>query len=1039
MIRRSIRLSSPSVRLGWALPPLLAAAVFLVAFSAIILTRESGRIAAIWPSNALIVAVLLSRPRSGWPTLILAGLAGNAAANALGGDLPVTAVLMAFANMLDVILVASIAAARRRLSLTRRSDLFRFAAAVAVGCLASTAFAQLVFLGTGVPLTLRGAALWLTADTLGLLIFTPLLLELLDRRADRSSRLSMTGIRELWAPLALVVAVTVATFSQTAFPLLFLPVAALALVAASAGLPGGAMGVVCIGAVVLIMSPRGWGPISLIPGDLAARVVFLQLYLLVLTGLSMIVGAIASERRRLIHRLTKANAARIDSETRVRGLLSQSRLAEEMAHVGYWTMDATTGAAFWSPEVYRIHGVEPGEFEVTVEAALDFYTPEDGERFRAASRNSRLTGEGWEIDAVIVRRSDGARRLTRCLAHAEHAPDGTLTGFFGVLKDLTEEREAAAAAAERDSRYRLLADNASDVIALYGPDSIFRYVSPAVSELLGYQPEELVGRSTYDVIHPDDHAAVARAFARAASETGPAAVEYRACTRDGAVLWLEAKPRFKRDEAGRIIEIHDCVRDVSDRREREIALAAARQAAERASEAKARFLGTMSHEIRTPLHGVLGFADVLAKTGLNQDQAHYVDRIRSAGRSLALLIDDILDFSRIEAGRMPLDMKPFNLRAVVSEVVEMASATATHLSFSFSQSPAVQDWVFGDHLRVRQVITNLVGNAAKFTPAGSVQITIDQVDERLLIRVTDDGIGLSPELEDTVFDLFVQADAAVGRKFGGAGLGLTISRSLGRMMGGDVTLENRIGQGAIATLELPYAPAAPPPDLIGTTSAATRRLRILVVDDADMNLELMRLLLTDAGHEFSGASSGAAGVARVRDDEPFDLVLMDIQMPDIDGLTASRMIRELEGPVSGTPIIAITADALPTTVQACRKAGIDDHLSKPVRADELLARINRLAAGNPSDPFEVLRLRYRMRMAAEADELDAHLRAECAAPLAAIRETAHRIAGTAGSLQFEAVEAAARALCDMITPDQTADCAPLAGPLQRLTMEMRSA
>ncbi|MBU1540992.1 MAG: PAS domain S-box protein [Alphaproteobacteria bacterium] len=1027
------------MRLKWALPPLLGGAVFLVALAAILMTREAGRVAAIWPCNALLVAVVLSRPRTEWAALIAGGFIGNAAANLVSGDLPAVSLLLAFANMSEVLIVSLVAGRHGRLRVIRRSGLVQFAAAVAIGCLASTGLALLGLAVLGARPTLEGAGLWLTADSLGLLVFTPLLMELVAKRGSKAFSLSAASARELWFPLLALILVTVGTFSQSSFPILFIPVAALALLAASSGFHGGVLGVVSIGAVILIMSPGGLGPIETLDGDLQSRIVFLQLYLLVLTVLAMFVGSISSERRSIIRRQIRARSARRTGDARIRLLLNQSRLAEKMARVGYWTMDARTGEAFWSPEVYNIHGVEPGAFELTVEAALEFYTPEDRERFREAARQCRLTGEGWEIDAVIVRRSDGENRVTRCLAQAETARDGTVTSFFGVLKDLTDERQAAAAAAEQHTRYRLLADNASDVIALYGPDSIFRYVSPAITELLGYRPDELVGRSTYDFIHSDDRSDVAKAFALAAQQPGQATIEYRAYSRDGSLRWLEARPRFKRGPTGEITEIHDCVRDVSERRERELALSAARQAAEQAAEAKARFLATMSHEIRTPLHGVLGFADLLAGTPLTRAQTRHLDHIRSAGRSLASLIDDILEFSRIEAGRMPLEANAFNLKLVVGEVIEIARATAPHLSFSLDLSDTVQDWIMGDQLRVRQILTNLVGNAAKFTPSGAVRIACDQADGRLRIRVMDEGIGLAPDLQEAVFDLFVQADAAVGRRFGGAGLGLTISRSLARMMGGDVTLENRPDRGTVATLELPYAPAASPPLTPEADGGDGRRLRILVVDDVDMNLELMCLLLRPAGHDVVAAASGAAAVRMVREEGPFDLVLMDLQMPGTDGLAATRIIRELEGPVSGVPVIALSADVLPETVAACRDAGMDDHLRKPVQPAELHARIDRLAAGEPSEPFEVLRRRYRLRMAAEADELDRILAADPSGGRPAVREAAHRIAGTAGSLRFDAVTVAAMTLSEAIRQDESMQAPGVVEALRTLTASMRSA
>lgn len=267
-------------------------------------------------------------------------------------------------------------------------------------------------------------------------------------------------------------------------------------------------------------------------------------------------------------------------------------LSERLSATGHWTVNTQTGTVFWSPQVYAIHGVEPSTYNPGLSDALEFYVEADRKVISDLIRSGSESGLGWEFDATLIR-ADGSRRSVRSLAEVQKDTTGRVTGFFGVFKDLTDERRAVETAIEQERRYRLLADNVSDVIATYSPEGVFSYLSPSVSELLGYSPEEMIGRTPYDFMVPDDHARVAREFRQAAKTRLPLTVEYRAVTKGGLVRWLEARSRFQRDENDVIIEINDSVRDVTERREREEALAGARAVAEDAARTKADFLSRL--------------------------------------------------------------------------------------------------------------------------------------------------------------------------------------------------------------------------------------------------------------------------------------------------------------------------------------------------------------------------------------------------------------------------------------------------------------
>ncbi len=1000
-------------------PVILAAVVFALVVAVTLLTRKAGSFVIVWPVNALVLAVALSCARAERPLLLGSAFIGNTLAVAIVGNTLPMALLMALTNLVEVGVMLAILGRSSPLRLMRRSGIPRFGLAALIACTASVATAEVGLMAAGFRPTLAGASLWFAANLLGLLVFTPLLLSGLNRRF---SELFGANLQRTMLGLGLLVVVSTATFLQSSLPLLFIPPAALTLVAIRSGITGAALGALLVSIIAVVATVQGVGPLGLVAGDIAGRYIVLQLFLATLTVIALTVGMTFAERRNLIERLTRARGVRRAKIARERQLIDHARLAERMSQVGYWTLNIDTGAIFWSPEVYRIHGVDPASYRPALDDALAFYADGDRQRIEALIRTSVDSDEGWEFDAVLIRRSDGARRDVRSMAASETDADGRVVGYFGVFKDLTDERRTVAKAVEQEQRFRLLADNASDVIAIYDRKGVFSYVSPSITEMLGYTPEELIGKTPYFIV-PEDRENVAAQFAAALDSDVPITIEYCAFAKDGSRHWLEARPRFQRDDMGRIVRVTDSVRDVTERQEREAALAEARAEAEAATRAKTEFLANMSHEIRPPLNGVLGFADVLADTPLSKDQQRYVDRIRTAGRGLAVLIDDILDFSKIEAGKMSVDRRPFDLRALAMDVADLTRVGAgDRLTLDVNFADDVAPWIIGDEQRTRQILLNLLGNAVKFTPAGSVRLEVGLADEMLELRIIDTGIGIAPEALSHLFQAFTQADASVGRRFGGTGLGLSISYSLARLMGGEVRLDSVSGAGTTAVLRLPYAVASAPdapPVVAGKVATSTgRSLNILVVDDVEANLELIDILLSRAGHRTRSVTSGNAALVLLEADPRFDMVLMDVQMPGMDGLEATRLIRRLGNGAETIPIVALTANVMAEQVAECRAAGMDEHLTKPLRLEELfevVARIGAMAepltdAGaipGAGDPLAALKGRYRFRMSTLAAEFAQMQGLDEPDRTRSIAALAHSIAGTSGSMGFAAVSKAA--------------------------------
>jgi CheY-like chemotaxis protein len=360
----------------------------------------------------------------------------------------------------------------------------------------------------------------------------------------------------------------------------------------------------------------------------------------------------------------------------------------------------------------------------------------------------------------------------------------------------------------------------------------------------------------------------------------------------------------------------------------------------------------MSHELRTPLNGVIALSDLLAKRQTSDEDREMASLIVASGRLLEQVLTDILDFSKIEAGRMALSLEPFDLAACVRRVAELhrAAAEAKGLRLAWEIAPSAAGGVRGDEVRLSQVLSNLLSNAVKFTEAGEVRMDVGRDAEGLLIRVSDTGIGFSDEEGERLFKRFSQADASVTRRFGGTGLGLAICASLAELMGGRIWATSTPGEGSVFQVSLPLASTdLVAPDEDGAETASAMMLagaRVLLAEDHPANQRVVALVLEPFGVDLTIVGDGAQAIA-AEAEGAFDAILMDLHMPEVDGLTAIRTIRAAEARRGGrrTPIIALTADAMAEHVEQTRAAGADAHMSKPIRPDGLVAGLAEILAG----------------------------------------------------------------------------------------------
>jgi|GEM_PF-6170629 len=455
-----------------------------------------------------------------------------------------------------------------------------------------------------------------------------------------------------------------------------------------------------------------------------------------------------------------------------------------------------------------------------------------------------------------------------------------------------------------------------------------------------------------DFYAPEAREPISNAVQKCIDHDEPFDLELPLITAKGRRIWVRAVGK-KVYEGGASARLIGAFQDITNRIDHARELDARRIDAEAASLAKSQFLATMSHEIRTPMNGVMGMLQLILQDDLSDDQRRRAQIGQESAQALMRVIDDVLDFSKIEAGQIALESIPFSPADLVDRTVALMELRAEEkgLALSFEIDGGVPPWLAGDPVRIKQILLNLVGNAVKFTQSGSVTVRADYRAEpgsgTLTIVVEDTGIGIPAEHHDKLFDRFVQADSTTTRKFGGSGLGLAISKQLVELMGGEINVDSAPGKGSAFSFSIPAEKATPNVGFasdaaeVETSAALQAPLNVLVAEDNSVNQLLMKSFLQSEKHNVSIVNNGAEALAAVQS-EPFDIVLMDVQMPVMDGVAATRAIRGLSGRKRETPIIAVTADAMESDKHKFLACGMDDYLSKPVQSKALFDAIARV-------------------------------------------------------------------------------------------------
>ena len=638
-----------------------------------------------------------------------------------------------------------------------------------------------------------------------------------------------------------------------------------------------------------------------------------------------------------------------------------------------------------------------------------------------------------DIYELTYIRKDGTRFPALVSVTALRDAQDAIIGYLLIGTDNTARKQVEEEQKKSDQRLRdqqfytrSLIESNIDALMTTDPSGIITDVNKQMEALTGSTRDELIGAPFKDCFTDPERAEAG--IKRVLSEKSVTDYELTARARDGTQTVVSYNATTFYDRSRTLQGVFAAARDVTERKRVEQELQLAKAAAESANSTKSDFLASMSHEIRTPMNAIMGIADLLAKTALTPEQDKYVQIFRRSGDNLLNLINDILDLSKVEASQLDLERTGFSLSDDLEKVIEMVAPRAREkgLALTCEIAADVSNDLMGDPTRLRQVLLNLLGNAVKFTPAGSVSLKVERdgdssVPTALRFTVSDTGIGIPGEKLGRVFERFTQADSSTTRRFGGSGLGLTISRRLVELMGGRIWVESEVGKGSLFGFAVPFElwkfsrPAIAPEHMVPPTPLPA--LRILLAEDSADNCTIALAYLEDTLCKVDVAGTGALAL-RMFMAGRYDLVLMDRQMPVMDGLTATRTIRawEKEHGRAPTPIIALTASALKGDRETCLAAGCTAYLSKPIKQHVLLQAIRDYAVAPEPPVDEVDGARPALSRAEQRlkDRTPAYLK-NCRENVVAMNEAldrsdfaavallAHNLRGSGGAFGFQAI------------------------------------
>ncbi|SFM60057.1 PAS domain S-box protein [Methanolobus profundi] len=653
-----------------------------------------------------------------------------------------------------------------------------------------------------------------------------------------------------------------------------------------------------------------------------------------------------------------------NAENKLRESEALLREVGKIAKIGGWELEVESSKASWTPEVARLHETDVVD---DLESGLDRFPPGSREILEKAVNDAIEKREPYDLELEFVSEK-GTHKWIRTIGHPLIKNDKVVK-LYGTLQDITEQKKSEETLREKTEELEAYFTSSLDLLCIANTKGEFIRLNPVWEKVLGYSIDELEGHAFLDFVHPEDLGATTAIITELANQRQIVNFQNRYRANDGSYRWIEwnSMPRGEM--------IYAAARDITERKLTEeklqeyadqlktknIELDKALIRAEGATKAKSEFLANMSHEIRTPMNGVIGMTNLLLTTWLSEEQKQYADTIKKSGESLLGLINDILDISKIEAGKLDMEELDIDLKDILKELEFLLSVKAHDkgLKLTCTTETDVPAYIKTDPFRLKQILLNLGSNAVKFTDKGEVVIhvsLVSEIDPNVTLRfsVKDTGIGIPDDKIDLLFNKFTQADASTTRNYGGTGLGLAISRQLVDMMGGEIGVDSQEGKGSEFWFTISVEK-----HFKNTGSNATEQkiydvtdqegikryntdLRILVVEDNIVNQNVAKSILRKLGISADIANNGVEAL-KTLEENTYALVLMDVQMPEMDGFETTRQIRNLQSAVLDhhVPIIAMTAYAMKGDKERCYEAGMDDYISKPIEFQPLIRVLNK--------------------------------------------------------------------------------------------------
>jgi PAS domain S-box-containing protein len=615
--------------------------------------------------------------------------------------------------------------------------------------------------------------------------------------------------------------------------------------------------------------------------------------------------------------------------------------------------------ATWNEQYVELFGFSEShcyvgaDLETLISETIEPDFGSDAEKLAFVRERVASVGRATRQRQQLVRQIRGGRTIS---LEMYPFPGG---GVMGVYRDVTETQRRDDALRQKEGILRAIFSSANVGIVVFSPEGRVLQVNPVFEKLIGYSSDEILGRHYSGYLLPDEIEATNKRFQSAVEGRVQSYTHTkRYLHKDGHEIWVQGTLSALTGDDGRATMLVLLVQDITEERAAETALIEAKEEAEKVSRVKSEFLANVSHEIRTPMNSIIGCGNLLSQSDLDSRQKTFVDSIGDAASTLMGLITDVLDFSKLESGGFKIVRREFHLLSAVESTIDIARGISenSNLPLNLEVEPLPADFYEGDAKRLQQVLLNLLANSIKFTEMGSVTVRVTSEesgsdDVKVTFEVIDTGIGIEKSALPGLFQPFVQADGSISRRYGGTGLGLSISKSLVELMGGGIGADSVLGEGSRFWFTIPLnaiekgEEGRPKDESVLEEEEDDRAEKadcdILVVEDNEANSLLMLTLLQRAGHTVELAENGFQAV-QIAAQREFNAILMDVQMPECDGISATREIREGDGACKDVPIVAVTAHAMPADRQKCIDAGMDDHLTKPVSAkalSEVLARV----------------------------------------------------------------------------------------------------